>query len=423
MKQNIPKILHQIWLEPTPPPEQWLNSWRQKHPSWDYHLWTNDNLPALYNQKQFDLINSHSGKTHILRYELLHQFGGVYLDADSECLHELDAPLLRYHFFSCYENEKVRPGLIANDVIGSEKGHPLLKEILNSIQRLKDINCDPVNIAVGPFFFTKMFRQYQVMHGNVAALPSHFFYPEHYTGERYQGRGKVYARQHWHAKEEQIQAYPKDPVEFINAHGKELEIVAKFLPENPMILEAGAHYGEDTVKLSKKWPKGKIFAFEPNPKAFERLREEVKNQTNVTIFPFGLFSKTAEIGFWVNPGDEGASSILEDNRLPEFTEYYKGAYQIPIFCMNLDEWAKKEGITHIDYMWLDLEGVEGQVLSSAPNILKTVQVISTEVNFRRFRKEMTLFSELELFLKSQGFILYKLMGTPGWQATAIFRRP
>ena len=38
----IPKIIHQIWLGPLPPPQRWLDSWRDHHPDWDYHLWTNE---------------------------------------------------------------------------------------------------------------------------------------------------------------------------------------------------------------------------------------------------------------------------------------------------------------------------------------------------------------------------------------------
>lgn len=413
LRQNIPKIIHQIWLEPTPPPYQWLNEWREKHPTWEYHLWTNENLPNLYNQKQFDFIDNSNEKTHILCYEVLHQFGGIYLDAHMEYVCALDDDLLNHHFFSCYENEFIRPGLIGCRAIGSSKGHPLLSEIINTLHFLKDALGE-----TGSFFFTKMIGQYQATHQKVAILPSHFFYPEHYTGYQYQGHEKVYGRLHWQPKKVPDH---NDSIE-LNTHAKELAIIKDLLPENPIVLEAGAHYGEDTIILSKMWPKGKILAFEPYPVAFEELKKHVKNQTNVRIFPYGLFSKTTEISFWVNPKGDGASSILEDNRLPETIDYYTGSYQISIFCMNLDEWAQKEGVTHFDYMWLDLEGVELQVLSSAPNILKTVQVISAEVNFLRFRKETTLFSELDSFLTNQGFVLYKLLSTPGLQATAIYVR-
>ena len=50
-----------------------------------------------------------------------------------------------------------------------------------------------------------------------------------------------------------------------------LAIVEMFVPKDPVIFEAGGHYGADTLNFSKKWPASKIITFEPNPHAFEKL--------------------------------------------------------------------------------------------------------------------------------------------------------
>ena len=34
-----------------------------------------------------------------------------------------------------------------------------------------------------------------------------------------------------------------------------LDLMAAFVRENPTVLEAGGHYGEDTQKLAARWPK------------------------------------------------------------------------------------------------------------------------------------------------------------------------
>ena len=41
------------------------------------------------------------------------------------------------------------------------------------------------------------------------------------------------------------------------------ELIKQYLPINPVVIEAGAHIGTDTVEFSKIWPKGSIYAFEP----------------------------------------------------------------------------------------------------------------------------------------------------------------
>ena len=35
-----------------------------------------------------------------------------------------------------------------------------------------------------------------------------------------------------------------------------LSYIAQFLPQNPIIIEAGAHRGTDTIAMSRHWPQG-----------------------------------------------------------------------------------------------------------------------------------------------------------------------
>jgi hypothetical protein len=54
------------------------------------------------------------------------------------------------------------------------------------------------------------------------------------------------------------------------------EYIARFLPPNPIIVEAGAHSGKDTLSMCMLWPSGTIYAFEPIPAIFEQLVERTK---------------------------------------------------------------------------------------------------------------------------------------------------
>lgn len=204
--------------------------------------------------------------------------------------------------------------------------------------------------------------------------------------------------------------------------GDELRWVKQFLPDEPIILEAGACGGEDTINFPKIWPKCTVHAFEPVPSFFENLKKYVGNIQNINLYPFGLFTKTGTYSFYLCQGQTpgGASSLFPSADLPE-SKYDERP--VTIFCKNLDEWAQENNIKFIDYMWLDMEGAEYYVLSSAPRILKTVKVISCELNFREFRKGMPQFEDLYNFLINEGFILYKIWGSPTWQAIGIFMRP
>jgi mannosyltransferase OCH1-like enzyme len=196
----IPKIIHQIWLgKAFARPETWMNTWRDMNPGWHYRLWTDDNLPSLANQAQFDVMPHYPGKADILRYELLHQFGGVYVDADMACIAPLTDDLLDNAGFAVHESEYARPGLIANSVIGAPAACPLMASMMSRIATLSGLAYTPameVWKLTGPLAFTRALGQGG--HTGYRIYPSFWFFPEHYSGVRYTGTvDRCYARQFW----------------------------------------------------------------------------------------------------------------------------------------------------------------------------------------------------------------------------------
>jgi len=49
------------------------------------------------------------------------------------------------------------------------------------------------------------------------------------------------------------------------------ETCARYLPANPVIVEAGAYDGSNTRDFCRLWPDCKVYAFEPVPSAYERM--------------------------------------------------------------------------------------------------------------------------------------------------------
>src|SRR6266436_7942477 len=93
---KIPKIIHQIWLG-SELPEEFIalqQSWIEYHlgRDWLYKLWTDEDVAnmELYNKAFYDATDNYGIKSDILRWEILYNFGGVYIDMDFECLRALD---------------------------------------------------------------------------------------------------------------------------------------------------------------------------------------------------------------------------------------------------------------------------------------------------------------------------------------------
>tara|TARA_R110002111_G_scaffold39750_1_gene74768 strand:+ start:459 stop:1220 length:762 start_codon:yes stop_codon:yes gene_type:complete len=205
-----------------------------------------------------------------------------------------------------------------------------------------------------------------------------------------------------------------------------LDLIARFIPENPVIFEAGAHYGDDTVKFVKKWPSCTVHSFEPNPHAYSLLVNKVKDLKNVKHYNLAIADFNGKSLFYVCHGSNGNEPIYEgaSSLLPP-SEYMKQHYQGPrveVDCAILDDWCKQNEVPGFDFMWLDMEGYELQALSASPKILATVKAIFVETNFQDFRVGMTQCSNLKRFLKSKGFKLLSHWYANGLQGNAIFIR-
>lgn len=203
-----------------------------------------------------------------------------------------------------------------------------------------------------------------------------------------------------------------------------LELIARFLPEEPVILEAGGHHGYDTLAFALKWPKATIISFEANPASFEKILEKTAWIPNIHAYHLALNSyngkailHVCQMPTAIDVADEGASSLLETSEWMK--DYYTGP-KIEVPCVILEDWCRENQVDHVDFLWLDLEGLELQILQSSPKILEKVKVIYTETNFLEFRRGMTQYTELRAFLENAGFMLLAHWYIENWQGNAIF---
>ena len=139
---SIPKILHAIWVgDESRRPDRWIQTWRMMHPTWAFKVWGNADYEArAWKSKRqmeiFRALKHWEGVADLMRYEILHEQGGVYVDADSACVRPLDDWLLDTRMFAIWESERHRPGLVANGFIGSIPGHPALEAIIRVTARM-----------------------------------------------------------------------------------------------------------------------------------------------------------------------------------------------------------------------------------------------------------------------------------------------
>ncbi|MCL4360891.1 FkbM family methyltransferase [Candidatus Dependentiae bacterium] len=207
-----------------------------------------------------------------------------------------------------------------------------------------------------------------------------------------------------------------------------ISIAKKFLPNNPLVLEAGAYDGEDSINLSHNWPHGFIYSFEPVPQLFNKLLNNTNNIKNIKTYELALGDFIGLAKFYVSefndkPGIPGQSSSLlapKEHLIHAPQVLFKNEIEVQV--TTLDDWAKKNNIDHIDFMWLDMQGYELNMLKASTEILKTVKVILTEVEFVEAYKGQYLFKDVKEFLENQGFKMIAINNACSWFGDALFVR-
>lgn len=164
------------------------------------------------------------------------------------------------------------------------------------------------------------------------------------------------------------------------------DLIKTLLPDNPVIVEAGAHKGRDTVKMAKLLPDGTIHAFEPVPALFTELSLATANYPHVICYPVALSNKESEATLYVSSGaSTAASSLLEPHTYR--TERPEVEFSpLSIRTTTLDAWSKAHAIPVVDFLWLDMQGSELSALEGAQSLISQVSALVIEANLtERFK--------------------------------------
>ena len=188
-----------------------------------------------------------------------------------------------------------------------------------------------------------------------------------------------------------------------------LNYVSPLLPKNAIILEAGGFNGVDTVKMATRWPGSTIYTFEPVPENFDKLKKNCETFKNVFCFQLALAEKNSTAEFHISeyaakPGVPTASGSLlppQDHLKHDQEIIFPKTITVP--TQTLDTWAKTNNIDRIDFMWLDMQGYELPMLKSGTNVLATVKLIYTEVEFVKAYKDQPIYADVKAWLQTQGF--------------------
>lgn len=204
---NVRKKMVHIWIGPYKPPTQWMPSWKDKHPDWEYSIFTDEMLKARkwHNQHLIDYYYANkvwAGVADLIRYELLYEDGGFLPPADAICYHNMDEVFTSPpdYAYSIFENDRdlhLAPNWIS-PVQACNAGNTFVKLLIDTLHELT-----PEQLSLKPWQstgneFLSQFVPDKEKH-KLTIWPSHYTIPRHYSvsSTPYKGNGKIYAEQKW----------------------------------------------------------------------------------------------------------------------------------------------------------------------------------------------------------------------------------
>lgn len=131
MSEQIPKIIHYCWfgLKDKPPiVQKCINSWKTKLPDYEIKEWNENNFDVFihkftaraYEIKNFAYVSDY------VRLHVLKEYGGFYLDTDTEIIKSLNS-LLEHESVWGFEEKNY----IATSFIGAKPNNELICEFID----------------------------------------------------------------------------------------------------------------------------------------------------------------------------------------------------------------------------------------------------------------------------------------------------
>lgn len=177
--------------------------------------------------------------------------------------------------------------------------------------------------------------------------------------------------------------------ENLGVSGEKL-VITQILPGllrsgKPVIFDVGANVGEFSLSLIEAFPGAEIWAFEPNPNTYSVLLRRLDG-CGVRCVNLGLGSRTGKLTLHTYSHDavSGHASLYRD--VFKFYEGYgiKGADKLESFECDIgtiDAFVEQNGIRQVDFMKIDVEGHELEVLKGALESLRTDKISAIQFEF------------------------------------------
>jgi len=186
--------------------------------------------------------------------------------------------------------------------------------------------------------------------------------------------------------------------------------ICEALPENGVFVDVGANVGFISQQVARRFPKVRVFAFEPNPRIYPILQKNLKAFPQCESFHVGLGAKEGTLEFF-----HGAESCV-GSFVPEYTSRHPSNQQRGQVAKSQVQVTTGDAalarVGTIDVMKMDVEGYEPEVLRGMSKLLAAGVIKTLFFEFCPIAQKMAHSQPEEILnlLIRSGYAIYELEG-------------
>jgi FkbM family methyltransferase len=172
-----------------------------------------------------------------------------------------------------------------------------------------------------------------------------------------------------------------------------------------IVFDIGANDGSSFIDEAKENPNTLVFAFEPTPELIDIIKSKTKDLPNYVLVEKAVSNFNGKSTFNVaGKGDWGCSSLLEFSEKSK-THWknrtdFKVTHQIEVDVITLESFVIEKQIPKIDYLHIDTQGSDLNVLKGLGDFIKIIR----EGNMEAANKEDILYKGQNTVKESLEFL-------------------
>ena len=191
---------------------------------------------------------------------------------------------------------------------------------------------------------------------------------------------------------------------------QERRTITTFIAPDTTVFDVGANQGEWARAVHNHTiGRVRLFAFEPNPIAFPKLAAwaETTRPGSTTVVPTALAERAGKRSFRLYQWQDELSGFFR--RTDPMFDDKAPPVEIEVACTTIDEFCASNGIRHIHFLKLDVEGAEASVLQGARRMLSHARIDFIQFEYGgTYRDSGTRLQTVYSHLTNNGYRLFRM---------------